>query len=78
MSAIFNGVAQQSDGLLFHPGDIAPADAQHLCHLVLWVLFAISVAYTLAWLNCVPTLTPSALEGTWLISWLSGLLPAMK
>ena len=45
---------------------------------VLWVLFAISVVYTLAWLNCVPALTPSALEGTWLISWLSGLLPAMK
>lgn len=44
----------------------------------LWVLFAISIAYTLAWLRCFPALTPSVLEGTWLVSRLSGLLPAMK
>lgn len=45
---------------------------------VLWVLFAISVAYTLAWLNCIPALTPSTLEETWLISWLGECLPAVK
>lgn len=45
---------------------------------VLWVLFAMGVAYTLAWLDYIPTLTPSVMEGTWLISRLSELLPAVK
>lgn len=45
---------------------------------VLWVLFAMSVAYTLAWLDYIPALTPSVMEGTWLISRLSELLPAVK
>lgn len=44
---------------------------------ILWVLFAMGVLYTLAWLGWIPFLTPAVMAKTHLISWLSGLLPAI-
>ncbi len=44
---------------------------------VLWVLFALGVIYTLAWLGWLPFLTPAVLEKTWLISWVVGKVPLL-
>lgn len=41
----------------------------------LWVLFALGVLYTLAWLGWLPFLTPAVLEKTWLISWVAHRVP---
>ena len=41
----------------------------------LWVLFALGVVYTLAWLGWIPFLTHDVLEKTWLISWIAHRVP---
>lgn len=43
----------------------------------LWVLFALGVVYTLAWLGWIPFLTHAVLEKTWLISWVVHRVPVI-
>lgn len=62
--------------LVKHLNKVVGLGVGALCGL-LWAVFAVGVLQTLAKLGWLPFLTPAVLEKTWLISWVSGLLPTI-